>query len=65
MRSFVREVYLVQDAAGREQLRHQARIAEPLQAYEDLSAGVLTADGCTRGEWDASGGLRGSVYSAA
>ena len=36
---FFRDVYLVQDAAGQEALRHQARIAEPLRAYDDLSGG--------------------------
>ena len=36
---FFQDVYLVQDAAGKEQLRHEARIAEPLQAFDAFSAG--------------------------
>ena len=39
MHTFVQDVYLVQDAAGQEALRHQARIAEPLQAFDGMSAG--------------------------
>ena len=36
---FFQDVYLVEDAAGQEELRHQARIAEPLRAFDGLSAG--------------------------
>ena len=36
---FFQDVYLAQDAAGKEQLRHEARIAEPLQAFDAISPG--------------------------